>query len=72
MRSPEDIARDAQEEKRRFRRGEKSKEEGAKANGPDYGARTQDKSDHGTSLRLTYGYDGGPKVPRKNNFTVEA
>ena len=54
MKSPEDIDRDAQEEKRRFRRGGKPKEEGAKANGPEAGARTHDKSDHGTSLRLTY------------------
>jgi hypothetical protein len=37
MKSPEEVARDAQEDlKQRFGRGKKPKDEGAKANGPDY------------------------------------
>jgi hypothetical protein len=48
MRSPEDVARDAQEElKQRFRGGKKPKDEGARANGPAHdNARTHDKSDY--------------------------
>jgi RecA-family ATPase len=44
MKRPEDVARDAQEDlKQRFGRGKKPKEEGAKANGPDYGKAPPDE-----------------------------
>jgi hypothetical protein len=66
MKSPEEVARDAQEDlKQRFGRGTKAKDESAKANGPDYDKAPDEPTPSGPALRLTFFADLSEKPTPK-------